>query len=116
LQYGVAFKIKSKTGAETVLHDFRGGADGGTPFAGLTFVGTDLFGATTAGGAAGIGTIFKIGLKPHRETVLHSFSGVADGANPAGTPVMLGGNLCGVTTSGPGFGVGSYGTVWMLTP
>ena len=167
LQYGVAFKIKSKTGAETVLHDFRGGADGGTPFAGLTFVGTDLFGATTAGGAAGIGTIFKIGLKPHRETVLysfeggtdgedpeasllaqggglyattydggaggygtvvqvsastgdetvlHSFSGVADGANPAGTPVMLGGNLYGVTTSGPGFGVGSYGTVWMLTP
>jgi uncharacterized repeat protein (TIGR03803 family) len=58
---GTVFKITTK-GKETVLYSFAGGADGGTPLAGVIMQGAELYGTTFGGGAAGFGTVFK--LKP----------------------------------------------------
>jgi uncharacterized repeat protein (TIGR03803 family) len=62
---GTVFRLNPATGAETVLHAFTGGPDGGDPLAGLTF-GPDglLYGTAFDGGAncgvAGCGVVFRI--------------------------------------------------------
>ncbi len=49
-----------KTGKETVLYSFTGGADGAYPVAGLLLDAKgDLYGTTT-GGSQGYGTVFEI--------------------------------------------------------
>ncbi len=110
--YGIVFKI-DPSGNETILHSFTGGVDGANPYAGLVrdAVG-NLYGTTTAGGSAGLGTVFKV--RPSgTETILHSFTGGADGAIPyAGLVRDAAGNLYG-TASGGGEG---YGTVFKIDP
>ena len=60
-----------------------------------------LYGTTTyGGGASGAGVVFKVDTSGN-ETVLYSFTGGADGANPyAGVIRDPAGNLYGTTTSG----------------
>jgi uncharacterized repeat protein (TIGR03803 family) len=109
---------------ETVLYQFTGGNDGGGP-SGLTcdYAG-NLYGTTPGGGAFGGGTVFK--LTPSNggwtESVLYSFSGGNDGAEPdSGVILDQAGNLYGTTfAGGTGHGSGCYyqgcGTVYQLTP
>jgi len=67
-------------GKETVLYSFSG-PDGSLPYAGLIRDSAgNFYGTTVAGGASGLGTIFKLDPVGH-ETVLHSFGG-ADGQLP----------------------------------
>ena len=111
---GTVFKVTPK-GTETVLHNFTGGADGATPFAGLVLDWQgNLYGTTEFGGASGFGTVFKVTAKG-TETVLHSFTGVnGDGIYPIGGLVLdLQGNLYGTTETGGAFG---YGTVFKIAP
>jgi uncharacterized repeat protein (TIGR03803 family) len=59
---GTVFAV-TLAGSESVIHEFRGGADGAYPEAGLTAVGGTLYGTTSQGGlglAPGPGTIFEI--------------------------------------------------------
>ncbi len=108
--YGVVFRVTGK-GNETVLHSFAGGADGATPNGGV-IMDTDgaLFGTTTAGGAAGSGTVFRV--KGTKEKVLYSFAGGTDGADPqAGLAMDAAGNLYGTTAQG---GTAGNGTVFEL--
>jgi uncharacterized repeat protein (TIGR03803 family) len=66
---GTVFEV-TPSGAESVLHSFKGHADGATPWAGLTLVNGMLYGTTGAGGtgncsgisgsSGGCGTIFEI--------------------------------------------------------
>jgi uncharacterized repeat protein (TIGR03803 family) len=116
---GVVFKL-SPAGVETVLHTFTGGSDGSTPSGGLIrdAVG-NLYGATSyAGTAHNCGTVFK--LEPSgKETVLHAFTCLADGAIPsAGLIRDAAGNLYG-TTLGGGSGDcywGGCGVVFKIDP
>ena len=104
--FGVVFKLDS-TGKETVLYNFAGGADGGSPYAGPIRDSTgNLYGTTLGGGASGFGVVFKLDATG-KETVLYSFSGGADGANPyAGLVRDSANNLYGTTfNGGSGFGV-----------
>jgi uncharacterized repeat protein (TIGR03803 family) len=102
---GTVFEV-SATGTETVLYSFSGGADGADPFAELIRdAAGNLYGTTVGGGPSsvcggGCGTVFK--LSPSgTETVLHTFSGGADGGAPvAGLIRDAAGNLYGTTTSG----------------
>jgi uncharacterized repeat protein (TIGR03803 family) len=82
--FGTIFKIDS-SGTETVLHSFAGGtADGADPKAGLVLdADGNLYGTTFAGGSAGFGTAFELDAT-NTETVLHNFTGGADGGNPVG--------------------------------
>jgi uncharacterized repeat protein (TIGR03803 family) len=100
---------------EKVLHAFQGGTDGNNPFAGLIFdKAGNLYGTTYFGGASDNGTVFK--LTPSnggwKETVLYSFAGGTDGANPhAGLIFDKAGNLYGTTLAG---GATNEGTVFEL--
>jgi len=60
----------------------------------------NLYGTTWSGGAWNLGTVYK--LEPSgKETVLHSFTGGADGGNPAAGVVLdSAGNLYGTTVFG----------------
>jgi uncharacterized repeat protein (TIGR03803 family) len=103
---------------ETILHEFRGGADGAHPMAGLVLDPQgNIYGNTYEGGeGTGYGTVFKISnSKPRTKTVLHTFSGAPnDGAYPAGA-LILGpdGNLYGTTQEG---GISNLGTLYRLSP
>jgi uncharacterized repeat protein (TIGR03803 family) len=60
LGYGIIFRI-TPSGAETVLHFFRGGTtDGVNPFSSLIQAPEgNLYGVTNLGGANNLGTIFE---------------------------------------------------------
>lgn len=111
--FGVVFKINS-AGRETVLHAFTGkNGDGAVPHGALVLDGFgNLYGTTSAGGVAGLGTVFKIEASGV-ESVLYSFTGMPDGANPYAGLVMDGpGNLYGTTENG---GTSDFGTVFEVS-
>jgi uncharacterized repeat protein (TIGR03803 family) len=110
---GVVFKV-DPTGHETVLYTFTGGADGANPYAGLIMdAGGNLYGTTVAGGSSGAGVVYKIDTTGH-ESVLYSFTGGADGANPYGVLAMdSAANFYGTTASG---GAAGKGTAYKLDP
>jgi uncharacterized repeat protein (TIGR03803 family) len=108
---GVVFAL-NESGEETVLHEFKGGADGASPEGQLVMdKAGNLYGTTTSGGASDAGTVFEL-TRQGKETVLYSFKGKADGANPvAGLAIDKAGNLYGTTTEG---GASKAGTVFEL--
>jgi uncharacterized repeat protein (TIGR03803 family) len=129
---GTVFKLDSSSNL-TVLHPFSGGADGAYP-SGVIRAGSNLYGTTQYGGGScfqgtvtGCGVVFKIDGK-HNLSVLHNFTGGADGAeSDGGGDLVVGfgltrdkaGNLYGATVlggdltcaTGSGYGCG---TVFML--
>ena len=111
---GVVWKL-APNGRLTMLHQFTGPPDGAWPDAGLVFdAAGNLYGTTSAGGdptvcpssqsPGGCGVVFE--LKPNpagtwTESVLHTFTGGADGAAPtAGLIFDAAGNLYGTTYFG----------------
>ncbi|MGA7218057.1 MAG: choice-of-anchor tandem repeat GloVer-containing protein [Candidatus Sulfotelmatobacter sp.] len=114
---GTVFKLDAN-GNETVLHRFGGKGDGTFPTAGvIRDAAGNLYGTTYTGGVLslcgdGCGTIFKVDVSG-KETVLHRFTGGADGLGPYGGLILDGaGNLYGTPQGG---GANSYGMVssWM---
>ncbi|MFL5239128.1 MAG: choice-of-anchor tandem repeat GloVer-containing protein [Rhizomicrobium sp.] len=113
--YGTVFRIATD-GRFKVLHTFIGGTDGRYPASGL-IAGKDgtIYGVTQGGGGSdnctyGCGTVFR--LAPDGTlSILHAFTGGADGANPLGTLLQTkSGKLFGTTNDG------SKGTVFRLAP
>ncbi|MGA2372883.1 MAG: choice-of-anchor tandem repeat GloVer-containing protein [Candidatus Korobacteraceae bacterium] len=122
---GTVFKLSRKGSGWvlTTLYTFSG-PDGRNPQT-RVIIGPDgtLYGTTTYGGDLNEGTVFNLRppatpcksvLCPWTETVLHSFDGYGDGAEPTfGDPVFdAAGNIYGTTPYG---GHGSNGTVYKLT-
>src|ERR1039458_1706728 len=108
---GVVFKVDS-AGKETVLYSFTGGAVGSNPYAGVIRDSAgDLYGTTLWGGTADEGVGYKLNAAG-QETVLHSFTGGADGGAPRGRVSRdSAGNLYGVTDSG---GTANAGVVYKV--
>ena len=102
---------------ETVLHVFTGAHDGARPFGHLTFDSSgNLYGVTFNGGDHGVGVVYELSAVAGSWNfqVLYTFTGRADGGNPAGPPAFDAlGNLYGTTISG---GAHSCGTIFRLTP
>ena len=115
--YGTVFKI-TPAGDESVLHAFKGGADGEEPDGGLVLDDAgNLFGTTFWGGGANCGTVFEI-TPDGTETIAYAFQGGSDGCNPwAGLSTDAKGNLYGTTVRGGGSGCDGYGcgTVFRLS-
>jgi uncharacterized repeat protein (TIGR03803 family) len=104
---GVVFELSPQTDgrwSETVLYTFcslSNCADGEEPDTGplaLDAAG-NLYGTTYFGGTCGAGAIFKL-VASGNETVLHSFTGGADGAGPAGVIIDRTGSLYGTAELG----------------
>lgn len=124
--HGSIFKI-TPAGVETTLYSFTGGNDGASPDAGLT-EGPDgnFYGEAASGGPfentgdpENFGTIFKI-TPSGTLSVIYSFSGEADGAEPF-DGLVLGpdGNFYGVTEASGTYSNGLFsgqGDVFKITP
>jgi uncharacterized repeat protein (TIGR03803 family) len=96
---GAVFKVDKK-GKEAVLYSFTGGVDGGYPYAGvIRDKDGNLYGTTSAGGALGWGTVFKVD-GSGKETVLHSFTGTDGSLIWAGLVMDSEGNLYGAAVQG----------------
>ena len=80
---GIVFKL-DKTGKETALYNFTGGADGGGPSSDLVIDSAGNLYGTTVGGGDGYGIVFKLDTAG-TETVLYKFS---VNSNPTGGLVM----------------------------
>ncbi|HSC18012.1 MAG TPA: choice-of-anchor tandem repeat GloVer-containing protein, partial [Rhizomicrobium sp.] len=105
---GTVFAM-TPAGSETILHRFKGGADGSNSLATLVRTGKGaLFGTTNDGSK---GTVFE--LKPDgHEHVLHTFGEAGDGFEPVtGVTRDKSGNLYGTTDLG---GASGLGTVYVL--
>lgn len=115
---GTVFEITA-SGTEIVLYSFGGGSDGLCPDVGLVRDRAgNLYGTTSLGGinscfSGSCGVVFKLA-PDGTQTVLHSFAGGADGANPNGALALDSkGNLYGTTLYD---GAHGYGTVFKVTP
>jgi uncharacterized repeat protein (TIGR03803 family) len=111
---GVIFQL-SRSGVETVLHDFAGGnsSDGAFPENPLIRDSNgNLYGTTGAGGKFYKGTAFEL-TSNDTERVLHNFSGGTDGLGPSQLVRDELGNLYGTTVTG---GEHNFGSVFRLDP
>jgi uncharacterized repeat protein (TIGR03803 family) len=117
---GTVFKIDTIDQSLRTIYSFLGSPDGASPGKVLLADDGALYGMTFAGGVTGKGTVFKLtppgwGQTAWTETVLWSFTGGNDGANPvAGLIADKSGALYGTTSAGgacPG-----CGTVFRLAP
>jgi uncharacterized repeat protein (TIGR03803 family) len=98
---GVIFKI-DPAGKETAIYTFAGMLDGASPKASLMQDSSgNLYGTTANGGSSSsAGTVFKLDTTG-KETVLHSFSDVPDGADPLGSLLLdPSGTIYGTTSGG----------------
>ncbi len=115
---GLVYKLDN-AGDETVLHRFGETInDGDSPQSGVVLdTEGNLYGTTFYGGAFGAGTVYKL-TSSGEETVLHTFTGGADGGGgtygggPAGLIIDAAGNLYGTTGLG---GSGSSGVVFEIS-
>ena len=113
---GSLFRMAATGGGIADLHNFSGAADGEFPYAEV-IQGTDgnLYGTTSAGGAFGKGVVFKSSRdSPGIFTLLHEFTGGADGGHPSG-PLLQGpdGSFYGTAAAG---GASSFGVVYRVSP
>ena len=110
--FGTVFKI-TPGGSLTMLYSFDG-AQGETPYGGLT-LGTDgnFYGTTYYGGTSNAGTVFKV-TPSGSLTVLYSFTNGNDGAYPLAPPTQgTDGNFYGTTSQ---FNDGGPGSLYKITP
>lgn len=120
---GVAFELRARNSQWIVspLYEFNG-TNGAKPLAGIAEFNGIPYGTTSAGGSGTDGTVYELRPQPTpcrtsrcywNQTLLHSFTGVPDGANPAYGNVVFdsAGNVYGTASNGGAFGCG---TVWKL--
>jgi len=112
---GTIFVVR-KRGKESVVHSFKyDGTDGVDPESGLAplFAGNLLYGTTAQGGANYAGTVYSLNTSDGTETVMYSFKGIPDGAQPLASLTRLNGKLYGTTSEGGA--TDNNGTVFEIT-
>jgi hypothetical protein len=118
---GTVFSLTKPTTAgtpmiEAVLHAFSG-LDGSAP-KGPLLLGLNgaLYGTASAGGPIATGNVFELTPPASEggnwtETILHNFTGAADGYRPMGLALASDGTLYGTTSLGGTFGLGTAFTL-----
>jgi uncharacterized repeat protein (TIGR03803 family) len=124
---GTVYSLAPKKGKVKVLYSFcleQDCPDGALPAGNLLDVGGLLYGATSAGGGKGRGTVFSFDPATNTEEVLYAFCSLnscADGSGPVGSLIEVNGILYGTTAyggtnSGCGDTGAGCGTVFALDP
>jgi uncharacterized repeat protein (TIGR03803 family) len=110
---GTIFRM-TPSGTVTTLHVFDVATEGSSPAAALIqAIDGDFYGTTAFGGQFNAGTIFRIS-PAGALTVLHTFTGTADGAHPFAALVQhADGWLYGTTPEGGQF---SWGVAFRISP
>ncbi len=114
---GAVFRITNLAGTPTfsLVYSFTGGADGAAPLGALVQASDgNLYGTTSGGGANNAGTVFSIGNLAGTPTksVIHNFTGRADGGDPLASLIQASdGNLYG---TGSEAGLGGSGVVFRI--
>ena len=112
---GVGFAINAATGAETVLNKYK--YDDETPYSQTAVGGKDY--ETIYGGNGFAGQLVELDLKSGHHTVLYTFTGGNDGANPAAPLLYENGTFYGTTTDGAHSGCANHfgcGTIFKYVP
>lgn len=110
---GVIYSIMSDGSNMQVQYNFLSdGIDGNTPSAGLTQVGSLLYGLTSAGGTTGNGTLYSIDPVSGAYQKLVDLTG-DNGSSPLGALTLYNGLLYGTTTAG---GAGGMGVIFSYDP
>lgn len=118
---GAVFEVTQSSGlwTETLIYNFTGGNDGGTPVSGVTInAAGDLYGTTSFGGLYGTGVVYELSHSASEsgwtQTVLYNFQGLSDGEYPVGGVILdKAGNIYGSTFLG---GDNGGGTLYQLSP
>ncbi len=110
---GTVFRIDPATGAETVLYSFPATDEGAAPTSALLAYDGLLYGTAQFGGADADGYVFAVDPATGAETTIYSFQDNNDGAFPTSALIRCGGALCGTTSQGGAFGLG---TLYRLDP
>jgi uncharacterized repeat protein (TIGR03803 family) len=103
---GTIFKVKPDGTGDTAIFAFDSILTGARPNGSLVSGGSNLYGMTRYGGAAGFGTIFKILPDGTGYTKLLDFNGSVNGRNPCGSFIFDGTFLYGMTSYGGFYGNG----------
>jgi uncharacterized repeat protein (TIGR03803 family) len=102
---GTVFGVSTNGTGFDVIHSFAGGAnDGSIPsYSTVTVSGSTLYGMTNGGGPTDFGTVFRMSTDGAGFTLLHSFNATTgDGWQPAGSLILSGSTLYGMTRQGGG--------------
>ena len=116
--YGTAFRLSfsSGTSTEAILFNFTlDYSFAPNPVGVVPDAAGNLYGTTQSGGAYGLGTIYKLtpAIGFWNRTILHTFTGSGDGANPlGGLAIDATGALYGASIQGGSFG---YGNVYKFS-
>jgi uncharacterized repeat protein (TIGR03803 family) len=110
---------------KTILHTFTNAPDGNGPVGGTLFFDQqgNLYGTTFYGGYYGTGAVFKLARTNGgwTESIIYSFTGLADGRWPVGGVMIDGaGNLYGTTSAGGDVNLFQlfygYGVIYKISP
>ncbi|HEY3860860.1 MAG TPA: choice-of-anchor tandem repeat GloVer-containing protein [Verrucomicrobiae bacterium] len=113
---GTVFSVNTDSAEFAVLHNFSAtfeatNGDGSTPDTALTLSGAALYGTASDGGTDGSGTLFAISISGANFSVLHTFTGGSDGADPHARLIFAGNMLYGAAAEG---GATGSGTIFSL--
>jgi uncharacterized repeat protein (TIGR03803 family) len=100
---GAVFKFNADGTGYSLVHSFFGGAaDGSSPLGSPVLSGSTLYGMTSQGGTANLGTVFKTNADGTAFSVLHSFTGApGDGHFPSFSALLISGSsIYGMTAEG----------------
>lgn len=108
---GTIFKVNIDGSGYVVLKNFANGPDGARPHTGLVLSGSMLYGTTSAGGSANIGTVFTVDTNGAGFTFVKNFSSSSQGWEPEADLLLSGDILYGTTYAG---GSALNGTIFMV--
>jgi uncharacterized repeat protein (TIGR03803 family) len=115
----LVYSKTKKSYSESILYEFgaSGSGDGNNPYGGLAMDSKgNLYGTALNGGSSNLGAFYRLTKqgKTWKETILHSFVGANDGAQPTGNPYIdAQGRLYGMAETG---GTANLGIVYRIKP
>ena len=118
--HGTIYQLTASTGALTTITEFTGsgvGKNGALPYAPLFKENSStLWGCTSAGGAKGLGTVFKVNAVSRAVTSIADFTGPGAG-NPGANPTagLMGSTVTGLFGTTSKGGANGNGTVFKIT-